>query len=397
MTQIVSRLVSLATLTGMRISRLAAPERSAWVLSLLLLGCSGGGAKDGGSDGPAVTGQWVLAASGLPAEQVEALAVDPSNPMTVYAGFLDATMGVGAGVGGGIYRTSNGGTSWSAANDGVVVPGVVASGPPAIFSLSIDKLQPQTLYAGGDYGLWKSIDGGASWSSFGGVADGGDQAPDLNASQTVVAVDPNNSKHVYVGAHFGLYVTSDAGSTWNNLLPGPPVNAGEIAFDPVHAGTVYARADGNYERITNDTQVTGLDTAQMTGNSGVVDPTGALYLYAAETTSTTIEEVLVSTDEGSTWTHADSGLSGALSTLPSLSFAANPPVAGALYAVLQQPQSTNASAPPLGRLFRFQNGSWSDVTGTLPPQICIVATGTSDPETIYVGTTDGRVFRSNGG
>jgi hypothetical protein len=263
-------------------------------------------------------------------------------------------------------------------------------------SLSIDRLQPQTIYAGGSYGLWKSTNGGASWSWFGGVTDGGEVVPDLNASQTVVAVDPNDSGRVYVGAHFGLYVTSDAGSTWNNLLPGPPVNADEIVFDPVHAGTAYARTSGNYYRITNDTQVDGLDTFQITGDSGVVDAAGSLYLAAAETvSSTTVEEVLVSTDQGMTWTNADAGLRG-LSMFPAVSFALTPPLAGVLYAVLQLPQSSDGSSTPVGRLFRLQNGTWSDVTGILPPQICIVATGTSDPNTLYVGTTDGRIYRSSG-
>jgi photosystem II stability/assembly factor-like uncharacterized protein len=344
-------------------------------------------------DGGGTPGLWVSAGAGLPAEQVQALAVDPSDPLTAYVGFLSATASFGSGSG--IYKTVDGGMSWSAINSGLVVPSSTL-GTPAIYALSIDRQHPQTVYAGGFYGLWRSTDGGASWSWFVSVADGGGDVPGLTASRTVVAVDPTDSSHIYVGAHFGLWITADGGSSWTNLLAGPPVDAADIAIDPAHPRTAYARTNGNYFRVTNDAQVDGIETAQILIHTGVVDPTGALYVSASSVgAAVSVEQVLVSTDEGMTWTDAASGL-GSLSMVPSMTFASSPPVAGTLYAVALLPQPADANAPALGRLFRFEGGSWNDVTGSLPSQISIVATGTSDPNTVYVGTSDGRVFRSSG-
>jgi hypothetical protein len=360
--------------------------------SLFCLGCGDGSGKGAPTDGGVATGSWVLAASGLPAEQVGALAVDPSDPMTAYVGFQSTTFGAGSG----IFKTIDGGASWAAINDGLVVPGQATSGTPAIYSLSIDRLQPRTVYAGGYYGLWRTTDAGMSWFPFGSTMDGGAGVPDLTASRTAVAVDPSDSNHVYVGAHFGIWITPDGGSSWNNLLAGPPVDAGDIAVDPSRSRIAYARTKGNYFRITGDAQADGLDTTDIHGYTGVVDATGALYLSATNVASTTtIAEILVSSDEGMSWVHADSGLS-VLSMLPALHFAPNPPIVGTLYAVASVSVSTDGGTVASGRLLRLAGGAWSDVTGTLPSQIAIVATGTSDPGTVYVGTTDGKVYRSNG-
>jgi hypothetical protein len=360
-----------------------------WALSVVLLGCGARAVTGARTDAGGAPGSWVLAASGLPPEEVKALVVDPSDPMIVYVGFQSTTYGAGSG----IFKTIDGGASWTAISNGLVVRGQPT---PAVYSLSIDRSQPQTIYAGGYYGLWKSVDGGGAWSPFGSTDDGGASVPDLTASRTTVAVDPADSNHIYVGAHFGVWVTSDNGSSWSDLLPGPPVDAGDIAVDPSRPRTAYVRTSGNYFRITNDAQVDGLDTAQIHGNAGVVDPTGALYLSASTVVSTTTsEEVVVSTDEGASWARADSGLS-VLSMLPSLSFASSPPTPGVLYAIATFSASMDGSSTTSGRVFRLENGSWSDVTGGLPPQTSIVATGTSDPAAVYVGTTDGRVYRSSG-
>src|ERR1035441_2875425 len=77
----------------------------------------------------------------------QALAIDPSSPATLYAGEY----------GGGVFKSSNGGTSWSASSSGLTNLGVLA--------LVIDPSSPATLYAGTiNGGVFKSRPGGASWS-----------------------------------------------------------------------------------------------------------------------------------------------------------------------------------------------------------------------------------------
>jgi photosystem II stability/assembly factor-like uncharacterized protein len=61
---------------------------------------------------------------------VSTFAVDPQNPRTVYAG-----------VGGrGVFKTTDGGTSWSAVNSGLTTL--------SVNSLAIDRQNPSTIYAG---------------------------------------------------------------------------------------------------------------------------------------------------------------------------------------------------------------------------------------------------------
>lgn len=123
-------------------------------------------------------------------------------------------------------------------------------------------------------GLYKSSDGGATFAKVYTVAHGQDFT--LNRSIASVAVDPNNAHHLYVGtavarhgsssvnggrftppgsAKVGLYESTNAGRSWHKSLtedsdsvdPRSPTGGdyyrggiSKIAFDPTHAGTVYA-------------------------------------------------------------------------------------------------------------------------------------------------------------
>ena len=78
--------------------------------------------------------------------QVGAVAVDPSGSSVVYAAIN----------GQGVYRSADGGTTWSAASGGL--PGSVFS------SLLIDPLDPATLYAATfGFSVYRSTDAGASF------------------------------------------------------------------------------------------------------------------------------------------------------------------------------------------------------------------------------------------
>src|SRR3989442_1489791 len=86
---------------------------------------------------------------------IRALAVDPVTPATLYAGTG----------GGGVFKSTDGGGGWTAANTGLC-----NCGPDPDYSyvpaLAIDPQTPTTLYAGtSGSGVFKSTDGGASWSA----------------------------------------------------------------------------------------------------------------------------------------------------------------------------------------------------------------------------------------
>src|SRR5262249_33978178 len=69
---------------------------------------------------------------------VLSLAIGPSVPSTLYAGTS----------GGGVFKSLNGGQSWTAINNGIYSAYAGLPGPPEVLSLAIDPLPPTTLYAG---------------------------------------------------------------------------------------------------------------------------------------------------------------------------------------------------------------------------------------------------------
>src|SRR5437762_1254015 len=89
--------------------------------------------------------RWI---SNGPPGTVNAIAIDPQTPTTLYAGTL----------GGGVFKSSNGGGSWTAINTGLT--------NLALRALAIDPQTPATVYAGTDGGnVFKSTNGGGNWTS----------------------------------------------------------------------------------------------------------------------------------------------------------------------------------------------------------------------------------------
>jgi photosystem II stability/assembly factor-like uncharacterized protein len=88
--------------------------------------------------------------TGLDGGTIEAIKADPTTGSVLYAGTA----------GGGVFKTTDGGTTWSAANGG-------ALGSAFVRALALDPRNPSTLFAGTDAGLFRSTDGAASWSAAG--------------------------------------------------------------------------------------------------------------------------------------------------------------------------------------------------------------------------------------
>lgn len=139
---------------------------------------------------------WAAAGTGLPNAAVNTLAINPSSPATIFAGTNV-----------GVYRTTNGGTNWSVINTGLLVPrsDATTTANPAIFAIAIDPVNPLNVYAAPNLsfatnGSWfsfatifKSTDGGNNWNA---QTSGFNST---NLSFASVAVDPTNPAIVYAG------------------------------------------------------------------------------------------------------------------------------------------------------------------------------------------------------
>jgi photosystem II stability/assembly factor-like uncharacterized protein len=157
---------------------------------------------------------------------------------TLFAGTGEANPGGGSLTygGAGIYRSTDGATTWQ--NVGLTDSG-------AIGRLAVDPTNSQHIFAavaghlynqGGERGVYESTDGGTSWSQV--------LAGDTDTTGAVdIAIDPSNPNRVFAAMwdHFrepdlrtyggigsGVYRTTDGGTTWQRLTNGLPASSPTI-------------------------------------------------------------------------------------------------------------------------------------------------------------------------
>jgi len=162
---------------------------------------------------------------------LSAIAVAPTDPNTILAGFAPST-DLEAG-GGWIHRTENGlaadeSSSWARVR------------PRAgwVSSIAIDPQNPKIAYATyssfnsedkTDVGhVWQSSDRGATWLPIDGTGD--TSIPDIPVHSIVI--DPRNTKRLYVGTDLGVFTSMDGGTTWKLENTGfPNVITDSLAFN----------------------------------------------------------------------------------------------------------------------------------------------------------------------
>jgi photosystem II stability/assembly factor-like uncharacterized protein len=175
------------------------------------------------SIGPTVAGGRVAAVAGT-----------PQDDQLYYLGTA----------GGGVWRSVNGGATWQPVfeKQKVSAVGAVAIDPTneKVVWAGTGEANPRNNVSYGD-GLYKSTDGAKTWRRVGlaGVW-----------SISRIAVDPQNTQHVVVGAFGdpfkdsadrGVYVTFDGGASWTkSLYLSPSSGASDIAMDPKNPNVVYA-------------------------------------------------------------------------------------------------------------------------------------------------------------
>ncbi len=234
---------------------------------------------------------WSSMSNGLPGSGVTALVINPSAPSTLYAAVSNLTSQTG------VYKTTDGGANWVRRSNGIV--GLELN------SFAIDPVTPDTLYVGiacclPGSRVFKTTDGGDNWAPLG-------SAPTLNP--TSIAVDPLNYTTVYIadGATPGeVYKSIDSGTTWQSL-GSKVLFARSIAISPHTAGVVYAGTDqGIFKTIDGGTSWT-----PFTSKAGkiVFDPVSSSTLYwLSNPFSFNSEGLFKSTDNGQTWIAVNRGL-----------------------------------------------------------------------------------------
>jgi len=234
-------------------------------------------------------------------------------------------------VGGGLWKTMDGGTSWSAVTDGkldtAAVGGVaVCEANPDIVYLTTGETQLRGNILPGN-GVWKSVDAGKNWTKIG-------LAEVRNFSR--IRIHPKDCDTAYVGGfgHYGVenpergvFKTVNGGKDWTKVLyRDPKTGAVDISIDPNDPETVYAalweawrkpwgmssggpgsglfKSNDGGRTWTELTRAPGLPQSGPVGKIGVsVSPADGKRVYAI------VEHeaggVFVSDDGGASWTRTN--------------------------------------------------------------------------------------------
>jgi len=265
---------------------------------------------------PGFSELWSSKGPGNIGARVNAIAVHPTNEKIIYAGFSC----------GGMYKTKDGGLTWSPIFDDRAYL--------AIGAIAIDPSNPEIVYVGtgdpnitgypflGD-GLYRSVNGGQSWSRIG-----------LAETRIIskIVIDPSNPQRIHVGTmglpfernrQRGLYSTTDGGLSWKqSLFVSEQAGIIDLVMDPKNPSTLYAAA---WNRIRNnrESMISGPDAAIYkstnsgqswtkltgglpTGNMGRIGlafysgtPNQVFAMYNDDTAE--LENIFRTSDDGNTW------------------------------------------------------------------------------------------------
>jgi photosystem II stability/assembly factor-like uncharacterized protein len=147
------------------------------------------------------------------------VAFDPSNATHVYAVLWQARQGpwedanAYGGSGGGLFKSTDGGTSWKALTNGLPTEGVGRIG------IAVAPTLASRVYAIVDAkqgGLYRSDDAGATWS----LVSSERRIWERGWYFCKVTVDPKNADVVYV-SNTSLYRSNDAGKSWTAIKGAP--------------------------------------------------------------------------------------------------------------------------------------------------------------------------------
>src|SRR6266511_2277070 len=141
---------------------------------------------------------------------VTAIAINPNDGNLIYLGTA----------GGGVWRTIDGGASWTPIFDRQISLGI---GEPG--AIAIDPNDTNTIYVGTSgrvtpqrqAGLYKSTDGGASCIRVGSgypTGNSGNAAQFAGQFINVIIVDPANSQNLYLASTAGVFRSTDGGQNW---------------------------------------------------------------------------------------------------------------------------------------------------------------------------------------
>ena len=291
------------------------------------------------------------------------IVIDPVDPEIVYAATGEQHFAGDSYYGCGVLSSTDGGSVWARLGAEVFDITTTTSGGVRISRIVLDprtagSAANATLYVAADNGVWKSTDGGASWTRTLNVGTGGP------APATDLVMHPSNPDVLYAAvgrvtgdAANGVYRSTDAGVTWTRLGGFPTDDVGRInlAIAPSQPSILYASVQ-----------------------TAVYAPGGGSLLGIYKTT-----------DGGETWSLASTAPSCGTQCWYDMALAVHP----------NDPDTVFFGGVSLFRSTdggqTFQNVS-AGRGGSIHVDQHVIVYDPNDPRTVYVGN-DGGIYRSRSG
>lgn len=216
--------------------------------------------------------------------RVNCVAFHPTDPLKLYVGAPS----------GGFWYSSDGGQSWDTSTDQLPTLG--------ISSIVVNSVDPDIIYIGtgdrdgGDapgLGVFRSTDGGLTWTQY----NNGMGTPTVGD----MIMHPFDPMQLFAATSNGIFKTTDGGANWTKVSVTD--NFEDIAFMPGNTNIMYASADGEFFRsINNGNGWTEINTIPASSRMMIgVTPANPDYVYCLLATGSTFLAVYRSTDAGQTF------------------------------------------------------------------------------------------------
>ena len=183
------------------------------------------------SMGPSV----IPSGGGGGAGRVNCISFHPTDPNTIFVG----------APAGGLWKSIDGGSSWSTNTDNLPSLGVNA--------IAIDATNTNIMYIGtGDIessntygiGVLKSIDAGVTWN-----ITGLSWVTSQGRTVARILINPNDHNMIFAATSDGVFKSLDAGSTWTKVLTTGAIK--DLEFKPGDPSIIYAASTNGFYKSTN--------------------------------------------------------------------------------------------------------------------------------------------------
>ncbi|HYW31775.1 MAG TPA: hypothetical protein VE869_09735 [Gemmatimonas sp.] len=238
-------------------------------------------------------------------QHIGRIVIDPRNPDVVYVAALGPLWAAGGDRG--LFKTTDGGVTWTntkniSAQTGFTELVMDPSNADVLYAASLQRERREYGFrpGGSESAIWKSVDAGGSWTKLGGGLPSGE------IGRIGLAVCKSKPSTVYATVHAkgsanGFYRSDDAGATWRNVngSNGTAWYYSQVRCDPTDPEHVY-RLNASSQESTDG----GKTWQSFAGNGGVHSDSHALWINPEAPEHLILGNdggIDISHDKGRTW------------------------------------------------------------------------------------------------